>query len=141
MGRWLWPHGGNRPRQRPFDPLRPSVGDRRQGWRSDQDRTGDRRRGLNRQIDRPASALRNQDRRRSGRPTEIPARRRAAERGLKLREWAACLDRRLVSDLAADDVTEQLPALAVEFHQLYLLNREKVISAGVELDAGQHHVG
>ena len=33
MGRRLWPHGGNRPRQRPVDPLRPSVGDRRQGRR------------------------------------------------------------------------------------------------------------
>ena len=49
----------------------------------DQDRTGDRRGRLNRPIDRSASALRNQDRRRSGRPAEIPARRRAAERGLK----------------------------------------------------------
>src|SRR6267378_737628 len=86
MGWRLWPYDRNRPRQRPVDPLRTFVGDRRQDWRSDQDRTGDRRRRLDRQIDRSAFALRNQDRRRRGRSPEIPARRRAAECRLK-RPW------------------------------------------------------
>ena len=89
-----------------------------------QDRPGDRRRRLDRPLDRPASALRNPHRRRSGRSAEIPARRRAAERGLKLA--ATCSAVRLVPDLAGDDVAEQLPALAVELHQLHLLDREKV---------------
>ena len=74
----LWPHGRDRPRQRPVDPLRPSVGNQRQGRRSHQDRPGDRRRRLDRPLDRPASALRNPDRRRRGRPAEVLARGRAA---------------------------------------------------------------
>src|SRR5258708_35255958 len=82
MGGGLWPDGGDRSRQRAVDPLRPSVGDRRQGWRYRQDRTGDRRRRLDRPLDRPASALRNQDRRRSGRPAEILARGRPLKRRL-----------------------------------------------------------
>ena len=73
----LWPHGGDRPRQRTVDPLRPSVGNSRQGRRRRQDRTGDRRRRLHRPLHRPASALRNPDRRRRGRPAEIFARGRA----------------------------------------------------------------
>ena len=47
----------------------------------------------------------------------------------------------LVADLAGDHVAEQLPGLAVEPHQLHLLDREVVVGAGVDLDAGQHQVG
>ena len=44
-----------------------------------------------------------------------------------------------MSDLAGNDIAEQLPAFAVEFHQLHLLDRKEVVRAGADLDAGQQH--
>jgi murein DD-endopeptidase MepM/ murein hydrolase activator NlpD len=75
---------------------------------------------------RLASALRDPDRRRR-RPRSF-ARRGAAER-------------RLVPDLTVDHLAEQLPGCAVELHQLHLFDRKEIVSAGVGLDARQHHVG
>src|SRR3954462_11492381 len=46
-----------------------------------------------------------------------------------------------VADLAVDDVAEQSPRLAIELHQLHLLDREEIIRAGIHLDPGQHHLG
>ena len=60
----------------------------------------------------------NPDRRRSGRPAEIPARRRAAERGLNRPVT--------LTHLAVDDRTEQHPGFTVEPHQLHLLDRKIV---------------
>ena len=89
----LWPHGGDRPRQRVVDPLWPSLGNSRQGRRRRQDRTGDRRRRLHRPLHRPASALRNTDRRRCRRPAEVFARGREAQLGLASRRqnWLCSL--------------------------------------------------
>src|SRR5262249_8982584 len=46
----------------------------------------------------------------------------------------------VVADFAGDDVAEQMPRLAVELHQLHLLDRKEVVRTGVDLDARQHHV-
>src|SRR5713101_8600683 len=43
----------------------------------------------------------------------------------------------LFVDFAAYDVTEQFPALALEFPELKLLDRSEVSRAGVDRDAGQ----
>ena len=43
----------------------------------------------------------------------------------------------LPADLAADDVAEQFPTLALEFPELKSLDRSEVGYAGVERDAGQ----
>src|SRR3954452_19241077 len=41
------------------------------------------------------------------------------------------------ADVAADDLTEQVPLVALELHQLKLRDRSEVGRAGVDLDAGQ----
>ena len=66
--------GRDRSRQRLLDPLRPSLGDRREGRPADQDRPDHRQGRLDRPLDRTASALRNAHRRRRGRSAEVPAR-------------------------------------------------------------------
>src|SRR5258707_1058194 len=48
-------------------------------------------------------------------------------------------DSRLMPDLAVDDLAEQAPAFAIEFHQLHLFDREKIPGAGVDPDTGQQH--
>src|SRR5216683_3700638 len=45
------------------------------------------------------------------------------------------------ADIGADDVAEQVPLLAVEFHQLKLADRREIIRAGIDLDAGQQDFG
>src|SRR6266567_2214888 len=45
--------------------------------------------------------------------------------------------KRSAADVAADDVAEQLPGIALEPHELQLRKRGKVGGAGVDLDAGQ----
>src|SRR3979409_2216470 len=66
--------------------------------------------------------------------------RSAATRLFDIRIRVSSMARR-VADLAGDDVAEQFPGLAVELHELHLLDREIVIRRGVDLDAGQHQVG
>src|SRR5262249_10338296 len=61
--------------------------------------------------------------------------------GVRLSSGEVTLMRRVVADLAGDDIAEQAPGLAVELHELHLLDREEVIRAGVDLDSGQHHLG
>src|SRR3569832_1373739 len=46
-----------------------------------------------------------------------------------------------VAYLTGDDVTEQLPLLALESYHLELLDRSKIVRRGVDLDAGQQRVG
>src|SRR5690242_18832190 len=46
----------------------------------------------------------------------------------------------LVADFSGQDVAEQMPGLAVELHQLHLLDRKEIIRRGVDLDTRQHHV-
>ena len=43
----------------------------------------------------------------------------------------------LLADLAADDIAEQFPTLALEFPELKLLDRSEVNCAGVDRDTGQ----
>src|SRR6266480_5383474 len=43
----------------------------------------------------------------------------------------------LPADLAADDIAEQFPTLALEFPELKSLDRSEVGCAGVDRDAGQ----
>src|SRR5260370_12783102 len=43
----------------------------------------------------------------------------------------------VADQLAADDIAEQLPAFALELHQLQLLDRLKIVRARGERDAGQ----
>src|ERR1700730_17335168 len=45
------------------------------------------------------------------------------------------------ADIGADDLAEQVPLLAVEFHQLKLADRREIIRTGVDLDAGQQDFG
>lgn len=44
---------------------------------------------------------------------------------------------RSAADLAGDDVTEQLPLLALEAHELQLVDRGEIGRRGVDRDAGQ----
>src|SRR4029077_16668725 len=46
----------------------------------------------------------------------------------------------LVAQVAADDVAEQVPLVALEAHHLKLLDRVEVGGAGGDLDAGQQRV-
>ena len=78
--RRLRQHGRDRPRQWPVHPLRPSLGNRRQGRPDRADRRDHRQDRLDRALDRPASALRDAHQRRSGRSAEIPARRHQARK-------------------------------------------------------------
>src|SRR3977135_1571329 len=47
----------------------------------------------------------------------------------------------LAPDIAADDVAEQVPFLALELHQLKLADRGEIGRAGVDHDAGQQDFG
>src|SRR6202158_546430 len=47
---------------------------------------------------------------------------------------------RSMSHLAGDDIAEQLPAFAIELHQLHLLDRKEIVRAGVDLDPRQQHI-
>src|SRR5439155_22089704 len=61
-------------RQRTGDPLRASLRGRGPRRRQGADRADRRPARIDRTLDRPAPALRDEGRRRSGRPAEIPAR-------------------------------------------------------------------
>ena len=52
------------------------------------------------------------------------------------RHAVAPLLQSLVPDFAGDDVTEQLPRLAVELHQLHLFDREEVVGHLSEIHVG-----
>jgi len=41
-----------------------------------------------------------------------------------------------VTDLASEDLAEQFPGLAIEFHQLHLLDRKEVIGSRIDLMPG-----
>jgi len=46
----------------------------------------------------------------------------------------------MLDSIAGDNVAEPLPSLAVEFHELHLFDRKKVVWTRIDLDAGQQHV-
>src|SRR5579862_8900050 len=78
----------------------------------------------------------------TGQPLSLPLRQKKTPadwpagvcRGLRLQKRSA-------ADLAADDVAEQHPAFALEHLQLKLANRGEIGARGVDLDAGQQHLG
>src|ERR1700736_2488804 len=65
--------------------------------------------------------------------------------GSAAHRWRAALrpghDRTSAADVAADDIAEQHPALALELHQLKLADRGEVGRRSVDADAGQQHLG
>src|SRR5258708_12660002 len=60
---------------------------------------------------------------------------------MALRYIRGALTAASAADIGADDVAEQVPLLAVEFHQLKLADRREIIRAGVDLDAAHHDFG
>src|SRR5487761_2310857 len=55
--------------------------------------------------------------------------------------FGADRSRASAADVAADDVAEQHPSLALELHQLKLADRGEIGWRGVDLDAGQQDFG
>src|SRR5450759_5761501 len=68
------------------------------------------------------------------------ARRSCSNKNMDDEHDSTQLKHALVADLAGDDIAEQPPRLTVELHQLHLFDREKIIRAGGDLDAGQQHL-